>query len=549
MATRSSRSLRVDGVFAACANDMHLSSGGRDGGRSEPARATHMNETVPPEAEPGSTAIGTKAGDIAVALRNAAKLGLSLTATWALAIIVRIQLPRHLGPEAFGHFNFAESFAAAFFVFISFGIETYVQKEISVRPQHASDFYGGVVVVRTVVGTILFGVMAVTLLVTDRPSYLQTLVLVCAVTQYLMSLSQFFSAMLRASTNVGVLATVNVASKLLWAVGIAVGIYMGASLIVLAIPALVAELVRAIVLWRNARKVIGIKWRFDVVETKKVMIASLPYFGNAVAITLVNRIDVSMLEFIAPGAEVGWYGAANSFASLAMLLSPLLGWILMPLLARAKRRSTDEFFSVLRRALEGFMVLTIPMTLVITLGAKFWITVAFGEAFAPAALSLQILAPMFVATYACSVLSIGIILIDRPWLVTAVSVAGIVLQPILTLSIVGTMKGLGPGGAGAAAAIGVVGMEVTMMIALLWAMGRVAVDRRNITAVVKSILVALAILPLDHMLRQFGPIRLAIDLFAYAILALLIRVERISDLRKVLAVVRSRGKASESPAT
>src|SRR3954471_571934 len=88
------------------------------------------------------------ASDAATALRNAIKLGGSLLATWTVALAVRFQLPRHLGPVRFGDFNFCDSFTAAFFIFLSLGIETYIQKEVSVRPKHASDFFGGVLLVR-----------------------------------------------------------------------------------------------------------------------------------------------------------------------------------------------------------------------------------------------------------------------------------------------------------------------------------------------------------------------------------------------------------------
>jgi hypothetical protein len=108
------------------------------------------------------------------------------------------------------------------------------------------------------------------------------------------------------------------------------------------------------------------------------------------------------------------------------------------------------------------------------------------------------------------------------------------------------LMGFGPGGAGAAAAVGVVGMEVFMMIIFLWHMGKLAIDRRNSTAFVKSVLVALAVGVLDHFLAPLGAVRLVIDLFAYTALALLVQVEQLRDIRYAVSVVRSRGRAAES---
>src|SRR3954454_16656393 len=86
--------------------------------------------------------------DAQLALWNAAKIDGSLLATWTVALAVRFALPRQLGPEVYGIYNFAEAFAASFFVLTTLGVETYVQKEIPLRPDHASDFIGGILALR-----------------------------------------------------------------------------------------------------------------------------------------------------------------------------------------------------------------------------------------------------------------------------------------------------------------------------------------------------------------------------------------------------------------
>src|SRR5262245_44166244 len=78
--------------------------------------------------------------DVGTALRNALKLGSSLFATWTVALLLRFLLPRFLGPEQFGTFNFSDNFSATYFTLLGLGVDTYIQKEMPVRPQHASDF-------------------------------------------------------------------------------------------------------------------------------------------------------------------------------------------------------------------------------------------------------------------------------------------------------------------------------------------------------------------------------------------------------------------------
>jgi O-antigen/teichoic acid export membrane protein len=180
------------------------------------------------------------ARDLRVAGRNAATLGTSLILTWGVAFLVRFQLPRFLGPELFGQFNFADAFTAAFFTFAEYGVETYIMREVTLRHKHASDFVGGLLVVRLLTALLLLTAMYVTLSITGRPEVVKQAVLVFGVTQLAMINNASMAALLQASTHVGRLAMANVLSKVLWGAGLAVAILVKGSLPILALPLLVS---------------------------------------------------------------------------------------------------------------------------------------------------------------------------------------------------------------------------------------------------------------------------------------------------------------------
>jgi O-antigen/teichoic acid export membrane protein len=483
--------------------------------------------------------------DVATAARNGLKLAASLLATWTVALAVRFQLPRHLGPVQFGNFNFCEYFSAAFFVFLGLGIETYIQKEVPVRPRHASDFFGGVLVLRAGLSVLVMAAMVTVLAVTGRPAELQATVLIFALTQAVMGFNLSIAAMLQASTHVGPLAAMNVVSKLLWGFGVAIGIWLDVPLAVLAVPNLVAECLKALVLYPSARAAVGLRLNFSLGPLKKVLLASLPFYVNAIAVNLGARLDVSMLEFLAPGEEVGWYSAASNFAGLAMLFSPVVNWVLMPLFARSKHRSEERFYEILRRAIEGLLILAIPVTLLIGLGADFWVRLAFGRSFGPAALSLRCLAPLFVATYLAIMLALALVVLERSWRLTIVSLTTLGLLPLLILVMVPLAKRFGEGYAGAGAAIAVTSMELITASLFLHTVGRRALDRRNVLAIAKSIAVALAVIALHRSLAFMGPLRLIVDMLAYAVLALAVKAVRLSEAIAVIKTVRSERTAAK----
>jgi O-antigen/teichoic acid export membrane protein len=486
--------------------------------------------------------------DLVTSARNAFKLGGSLLATWAVALVVRFHLPRHLGPADFGTFNFSESFAGAFSIFVGLGVENYIQKEISVRPEHASEFFGGYITLRALLSSILLAIMAMVLIVTNRPITTVYVAVTFGVAQFLTGVNGTLGVLLQASTRVDGLAITNVIAKLLWGAGIILGIWLKAPLWLLAMPLVVSELLRTMFLFPAAQSAIGLQLRFEPTIVKAVVLASLPFYLNSIAISLGSRIDVSMLGYMASDDEVGWYGAANNLASLAMLLAPILSWVLMPLLARAAKRSDGEVFAIVRRAIEGLVVLSIPVTLMIGLGADVWIRIVFGPAFAPAGMSLRVLAPIFVLTYVAMLLASALIILNRSWTLTVTSVGGLVMLPILVWILVPLCQRLGPGGAGTGASLAQILMEALIVMSFFFSIGKSGFDKRSVLAIGKSVVVSIIVIVMHRALAWLGPARIAIDLGVYIVLAFAIGVVHVGEVKAGIRALVSERRAAKQDA-
>jgi O-antigen/teichoic acid export membrane protein len=495
------------------------------------------------------TAKPATASDLAVAGRNAVKLGFSLFATWTVAALITIKLPRYLGPERFGAFNFSENFAAAFFTAIELGVDTYITKETATRPKHASEFFAGLLVARLFASTLLFTAMATTLAVTHRSSELQLTVFVFGLAQLATISNNSFAAMLQASTRVDRLAVANVAAKVVWGIGLACAIFFGASLPFLAVPLLVSELLKTMMLAPETVRILKLHMRIDRKATQAVLLASVPYFLNTGAVNIGGRLNVTVLEFVTPDKnEVGWFSAAQRLASLALLLAPLIVWVLIPLLARAKERSKDEVYAIGRRAIEGLLVAIIPVTLVISLGSSLWVRLAFGGKYDEAAAALSLFSIDFVLIYLGMTLSILLFMVDRNWSVTLISVASIPVRPVLVAILaVPCAKWLGPGGGAVGASLAELGAMIAMVAAFFYVIGREAVDRRSSLAIGKSIAIANGVAVMDRLLRPIGDIRLVIDVVVYAGLALLTGAVRIGEALQLVRIARGRGKLPAEP--
>ncbi len=492
--------------------------------------------------------------DVAVAIRSAAVLGGSLLVTWSVALLVRLFLPRRLGPDLFGAYNFADGVALTAFAFLSLGLETYVQKEVSVRPEHASEFFGGITIVRGGISALAFGAVAIVLGVKGSPPEVWGAAMVFGAGQALFQTGTTLSSMLQASRRAVGLAVVNVASKIAWGVGTAIALFAHASLPWLAAQMAFSEALRVVLLYRLARRHLKLELRVDRAGTRKALKESLPFYANALALIIYAKIDVSIMAFLASEHEIGLYGAAANFSSLAMLIAPLIGWVLMPLFSRAGARSEDELRELLRRSLGGVLSLAIPVSLFMGLGATLWVRVAFRAAYAASAPALAILSPIFILTYLAMLQATYLSLRGRGWTVTVVSIISMFVNPIANLLLVPPcLRAYGEGGAGIGAAIAMVLTEAVTVGAFYLRVGRVAFDRGNARTIGLSLVAAALVVGLDRFLAarwaegsnvaDVG--RLAVDAGVYLVL---VSVTGAVKLREAVGAVRTalrqRGQAA-----
>ena len=134
---------------------------------------------------------------------------------------------------------------------------------------------------------------------------------------------------------------------------------------------------------------------------------------------------------------------------------------------------------MLRRVLEGIVQVAVPVALLVALGADLWVGLAFGRAFAPAAMSLRMLAPLFVLIYVSILLATALVVQGRGWTLTMIAVAGICTQRRLGAAPGCRRSGrwLGAGGAGAGMALAGVVKEIVVVCCMLAANGVETIDR------------------------------------------------------------------------
>ena len=469
----------------------------------------------------GSDVAPRASDETLLAVVNAMKLGASLVFTWAIGIGVRLVLPRYLGPSALGTLTFADAFTATFFVVLNLGVDVYVRKQVSVHPAHASDFFGGAAALRVALTALLLAAMSVEMHLTKRPADVRRLVYLFAFAQFFVTMNATLSALLHAKGNVGGMSVLSVVSKVAWGAGMLVSISLGTGLWAFAAVLLVTEALESVFLFRLAVRHLGLVLRVDLHATRAMFAASLPYYLTICASTVYGKVDVTLLDLLGNSREVGWYSASSTIAGLTLLVTPLIGWVLMPAFARAAARSHEELYALVRSSTRIIMTVAIPASLFVSLGADIWVRFLFGAAFAPAAMGVRILATTFVLTYIGMVYAMTLMMLERAWTLTAVAFSGLVVNVALNLVLIAPgLRALGQGGGGAACALAVLGTEITVTFVMIGLVGRHAFDRATVAVIAKSAAACAVAVAIDRIAASLGGRRLVLDAFVYLAIVL-----------------------------
>jgi O-antigen/teichoic acid export membrane protein len=268
-----------------------------------------------------------------------------------------------------------------------------------------------------------------------------------------------------------------------------------------------------------------LRTRINARATFAVLIASVPFFLSALSQQLAGSLNVTVMSFVGNDSEVGWYGAANNIAGIALLLSPLMGWVLVPLTARADARSPEDFKRLTQRTLTLIITVTAPITLFLSVGADLIVRILFGAAFSPAVISLRTLAPMFVLTYVAMASAGALIGRGKGWTLTAVSVATVAITPPLSWILIPLgLRVVGPGGAGFGAAVALNISEAFCAVVLTLSLGSWAFSGSGLLKSAKLVGVCLVVAAVDRLvIPNLGLVRLPIDALVYCVLVYLTR--------------------------
>ncbi len=307
----------------------------------------------------------------------------------AVALFAMIRIARVLGTNLFGLLSFATALTAYFELISRQGLDMYGIQEVARNPELAKKHADTILGLRLTASVLAYLALSLTVWIMPQPWELKLLAILAGLTFFTAACSPQW--VFQAVQDMKFAAMARILSTLIFAILILSLLTSPGRFYCVPLFQFCSEALTVLWLLMVFYRHYGLPHaRFDLVQWRKVLGASIPMgVEGAFGVVLFN-FDMLMLGFWRLPAEVGEYSAAYKFINFASAFVYLYGTNLLPVLARC-RGNPDELRRVSDKSLKFTLLFTLPLAAGGMMLSRELVNFVYGNRFSASANALRIL--------------------------------------------------------------------------------------------------------------------------------------------------------------
>lgn len=338
-------------------------------------------------------------------VRNLSILSVSILVTSILSMVMRMYIPRVLGVESLGQFQFAEQLGMFLFGFIPFGIGSYINKNVPPNPGHAREITFTIATFQTTVAIFIFAILVGVLYYLQRSQEVVIASLLMAGWAYSETIqTTTFKKMYIVLNKVRRIGTLNVILKAIQVTAVISTLLLSGSIIDLACAYLGSSALGLAILSSDLLRLKVLALNFNFSLLKKIVRQSVPYFFGLILISAFQSTDTIILSLVGNDTETGYFGAAFRLIGVLMVVVPALDSAFIPSQSRNFVHDKPLFAETLENIITFLLVVSLGCSLVLGLFSELIVSTIFGAGFEKSYKIVSYLAPVLSLTYINTVL-------------------------------------------------------------------------------------------------------------------------------------------------
>ena len=483
--------------------------------------------------------------------KNASVLMASQLLSWVMALLVTIILPRELGPVAVGQWFLAGTIWSFLTVFITFGTDTLLTKEIARTPEKSGGLFLTSVIVRLVLFAAAAGFLIVFLRVVSYPAATAYLILLLGISQCVWTISGVAQATLEGLERMEYIALANIVGKLVSTLATILVIYLGYGVMALAVVSILPPLVILAIQFKGLKRYAKFVRTVDFRQVFSMLKGGVPYFASTIILVVYTQVDVLLLSILTNEETLGWYFAAENLVGALMFIPAVIMQAMFPVLARMHASSSDAAPGMVSRGFNLLILCAVPVGLGVFIIANPLVRLLYGASFVNSGPILAITGIALIFMYQNVLLGRYLVAVDRQNTWTVVMTVATFLSVPLSWGLV-TWCATTFGNGGIGGALTFVLTESGMFMTGLVLMPRGMLSRADFFLNLRVLASGVAMIAATWFLRDlFIAIPIAVGALTYGALILILRAvpkENVTLIREFSRSVLRRFQNRIAPA-
>ena len=317
---------------------------------------------------------------------------------------------RILGPENIGKVSFATSVVYYFSMFAQLGIPTYgISACARVRDdkKKLSQTVQEIMLINAAMTVIVYTVFAGALFTVPRLSAEKPLLLITGLTVLFNTIGVEW--LYKALEQYSYITTVSILFKIVSVVAMFAFVHSPDDYVIYGGISIIAASGSCLMNFIRLRRFVFVR-PIGGYNIKHHLKAIWVFFAMSIATTVYTNLDTVMLGFIKNDTDVGYYTTAVKVKNILCSLVTSLGTVLLPRMScLAEEKKWDEFYAVVKKALNFVIILALPLSIFFIIFAQESIILLSGGEFLPSVIPMRIITPTVLLIGITNVLGIQVL--------------------------------------------------------------------------------------------------------------------------------------------
>jgi O-antigen/teichoic acid export membrane protein len=423
--------------------------------------------------------------------------------TWGSAFLVMLFVPRYLGPVEYGKLFLATAITNVFRTVVDYGGSYMVTKNVSRSLEDTPQILSDAIGIRIVLGIISFIALIVFSYVVEYSAEVRLVLVIFGVSLMWRGGAVVLYAGYQGHERMQYTSAATIAESLFMGLVSVSAVLLGTGVVVIALVALVSNLLNFVVLAGYAKRIIRslprVNWSGSIRHIKEGAV----YFLFVIFGAIYYRIVTVMLSKMAPEAVVGWYGGAARLFEALNFLPFIFTTAVYPVLSRMWTERNDAHKRTAQRSLEFMIICGIPISVGVIAFAEIIIHLFYGSKYEASVIVFQVLSTGLILLYVDMVLGTTLLASDKQKQLSLLSLSAIPINVVLNFVLVPYYQMHMENGA-VGGAITTVLTELYMFIVALHLIPKGVLKGFRFEIMAKAVLAGLAMAASIWLMHSFG---------------------------------------------